>query len=141
MSYPEGLLTLELAQRAGEFFRAYKELTPTPPPSWPRYFLICHAIELALKAYVGARRALTQHELRAEFGYGFAKLLTEAVSLGLALRPDTVRKLALLDEAHKAYWAHYPRESGDPVWVIEFFELRVVELLEAVSEAVGCEIA
>jgi hypothetical protein len=48
MSYPQDLLPFKVLKRAEEFVQAYRDLPKTPPPSWPRYFLFCHAIELAL---------------------------------------------------------------------------------------------
>ena len=41
-----------LFQRAMEFKNAYRAVPETPPFSWPRYFLLCHSIELTLKAYL-----------------------------------------------------------------------------------------
>jgi hypothetical protein len=47
------LLYVDLFRRAEEFLQAYRDLPKDrPPPDWPRYFLLCHSIELALKAYL-----------------------------------------------------------------------------------------
>jgi hypothetical protein len=135
MAYPEGLLPLEYLDRSGEFFHAYKALPATPPPSWPRYFMLCHAIELALRAYVAGRRGLTQTQLYNEFRHDLKDLLTEAISLGLSISSAAQQGITLLDEAHTKYWPRYPREDGGPVWVIDHFEPYAAELLEAVSKA------
>jgi hypothetical protein len=48
-------LPFEYLDYAEQFFEAFKQLPEERPegrPSWPRYFLLCHSIELALKAYL-----------------------------------------------------------------------------------------
>ena len=53
--YPEGLKHFDYFECARQFLTAYDDLTERPPPkSWPRYFMLCHAIELALKGYLVA---------------------------------------------------------------------------------------
>jgi hypothetical protein len=50
--YPEGLKHFDYFEYARQFLTAYDGLPERPPPkSWPRYFMLCHAIELALKGY------------------------------------------------------------------------------------------
>ena len=39
---------------AKQYRKAYYDL-PEPMPSWPKYFLFCHSIELVLKAYLPSR--------------------------------------------------------------------------------------
>jgi hypothetical protein len=51
MVCPHGLMPYEFLERAEEFYQAYRDLPARSPPSWPRYFMLCHSIELALKAY------------------------------------------------------------------------------------------
>lgn len=46
---PHGLMPYEFLERAEEFYQAYRP-SPRSPPSWPRYFMLCHSIEVALKA-------------------------------------------------------------------------------------------
>ena len=44
--------------RAEEFFKAYTQLPPLPWGrwiSWPRYFLLCHSVEIGLKAFLAWR--------------------------------------------------------------------------------------
>gem|GEM_PF-6567937 len=49
MVCPHGLMPF--LARAEEFYQAYRDFTAQSPALWPRYFLLCHSIELALKAY------------------------------------------------------------------------------------------
>jgi hypothetical protein len=51
------LYALDMLERAEEFLEAFRQL---PPParrwiSWPRYFLLCHSVELGLKAFLVSR--------------------------------------------------------------------------------------
>ena len=62
---------------------AYKTLPDTPHPEWPRYFLFCHAIELALKAFLAQKTGLSQKELADKFGHDLDALLKEGTALGL----------------------------------------------------------
>jgi hypothetical protein len=132
--YSVQLFALDLLDRADEFFSAFRDLPNRGPPSWPRYFLFCHSVELALKAYIVWHSGLTDTEVKNRFGHDLKKLLTEAVRLGLSLTPSARSGLELLDEAHRKFWPRYPRaEGGLPVFVIDSFEPHAVELIDAVS--------
>jgi hypothetical protein len=50
----EQLISYDFFGRAVQFQRAFGELPDPgyPPHDWPRYFMLCHAIELALKAFL-----------------------------------------------------------------------------------------
>ena len=82
--YPDALRPGEHLRLAEDFFQAYRDLPRRPPPlSWPRYLMLCHAVELALKAYVFHHGA-TSKELRAKaVGHSINELLTRATSKGL----------------------------------------------------------
>ncbi len=118
-------------ERAEEFYQAFRDLPPTPPPSWPRYFMLCHAIELALKAYLSARGKSTSSLKK--FGHDLRTLLSSAASAGLPLGVLSYSEIELLDEAHRNFWARYPKEDGKPVFVIDQFEPYAVELLRHVA--------
>jgi hypothetical protein len=102
-------------------------------PSWPRYFLLCHAIELALKAYLVRHGHITAKLKSGAFGHKLDKLLTKAVDLGLPLGVSARGEIELLNEAHAENWPRYPKEESKPVFVIEQFEPHAVELLRAVA--------
>jgi hypothetical protein len=137
MAYPQDILPFELLDRAQEFLWTYHKAPPTKPPYWPRYFLLCHAVELVLKAYIALRRGLTQAELRDNFRHDLEKLLNEAIRLGLTIK-SSAREIKQLNEAHTKYWPRYPKEDAEPVFVIERFEQSVEELFKAVRlELIG----
>jgi hypothetical protein len=135
---PSGL-NCQLVDRATEFTVAYGVLTvprrPQGPPDWPRYFLLSHSIELALKAFLAAR-GKSSKELRKEFGYDLNKLLKEAIKCGLVIGPEARKDIALLEKAHNHHWARYPKEDSAPVVAIEEFERTAFELLEQVRKTI-----
>ncbi|MGO8798623.1 MAG: hypothetical protein ACLQE9_23480 [Roseiarcus sp.] len=45
-TYPQILAPREYLHRAEEFYQAFRDLPAAPPPSWPRYFMSRHSIEL-----------------------------------------------------------------------------------------------
>lgn len=132
--FPQALIPQMLFEQAWEFHRAYLALPVTLPPSWPRYFMLCHSIELALKAFLAARG--TKIDDVVGFGHKLKELVDEAVKSRLTLNSCTLENLKVLDEAHTNYWARYPKWDGKPVFIIEQFEPDASALLEAVRKAV-----
>jgi hypothetical protein len=95
-AYPDALIPLDHLARAEEFFQAFKDLPKRTPPSWPRYFLLCHAIELALKAFL-TRQGVTMRRLKQlDLRHDLENLLREAISSGLALGPLARSEIELL---------------------------------------------
>lgn len=80
------VMDYEFFMRAKEFRRAYERLPNSgQPPEWPKYVLLYHAVELALKAYL-LRQGMSEEVLRSKkFGHNLKKLLKEAVRRGLTL--------------------------------------------------------
>ncbi|MGJ5155397.1 hypothetical protein [Bradyrhizobium sp. HKCCYLR1023] len=134
------LVHLQHLELAEEFLKAFRDLPREGPSgipvSWPRYFMLCHAIELALKAFLLAR-GRTVPELRSRpFGHDISALMTEAIGLGLSIGPLARSEIDRLSKAHEEFWHRYPRQAGDPVFVIDDFEHYFVELLTAVTLAI-----
>jgi HEPN domain-containing protein len=134
MTYPRSisLSPFELLERA-EAFWTYHKASPTKP----RYFLLCHAIRLVLRAYIASRRSLTEYELTKSFGHDLTKLLDEASRLGLTVSPSTESEIEKLTEAHVKYFARYPKDANR-VLVIEHF---VGQHIEQLFKAVRLKIA
>lgn len=135
--YPDTLRPSEHLQLAKDFFQAYRDLPPRiPPRSWPRYLMLCHAVELALKAYLFHHGAKPK-DLRAQgVRHSINELLTRATKKGLSLTPALQSDIGLLHEAHEKFWPRYPKEDAKPVYTIEQFESPVRHLLDAVTAAV-----
>jgi hypothetical protein len=135
-SYPDTLRPGDHLRLAEDFYQAFLDLPPRPPPqSWPRYFMLCHAIELALKAYLAfhgaTHKALTERSLR----HNLTELLTQATKKGLSLSASAQADINLLQEAHEKYWHRYPKEDGKPVFTIDQFKRPARELLDSVTAA------
>ena len=137
MAYPEGNLPFEFHDLAVEFLWTYRHSPSTSPPYWPRYFLLCHSVELILKAYIAARCSLTSDELKRDFGHNLEKLLDKAIAEKLPISASAAGEIKLLNEAHTKYWPRYPREEAKEVFVIGQFEAPIEELFKAVRKALG----
>ena len=131
--YPSILRQFDYLERAEQFYEAFYDLPKREPPSWPRYFMLCHAIELALKAYLAAHGATAQ-ELK-NFRHNLTALLEEAINKGLSLSDTAQKDIKALQEAHEKFWHRYPKEDAKPVLVIEQFEATAGELLTRASIA------
>jgi HEPN domain-containing protein len=126
--------------RAVQFQRAFGELKEPdyPPHDWPRYFMLCHAIELALKAYLALKGA-TYKQLKYDFGHNLTELLTEATKKGLSPTAPTHEAINALNEAHTEYWHRYPDIEGGP-WsfpTIGQFAGAASELIQKVDKHLG----
>jgi hypothetical protein len=135
--YPDSLRPSDHLQLAQDFFQAFRDLPRRlPPQSWPRYLMLCHSVELMLKAYLFHYGA-TPKELKAQIvRHSINELLTRAISKGLAISPPVRSDVRLLHEAHYNFWPRYPKENGKPVYTIEQFEKPVDQLLNAITAAV-----
>jgi hypothetical protein len=131
------LYALDALDRAGEFFEAFRQL-PVPagrPISWPRYFLLCHAVEIGLKAFL-ALHGVPIAKLRKDFAHKIDPLMREALSKGLNIGTLAASEIMQLDEAHSKHWSRYPRQESKPVFVIDAFEPYVRELLQVLSTSI-----
>jgi hypothetical protein len=128
---------LELAE---EFYKAFRDLPQNGPSgipvNWPRYFALCHATELALKAFLLAHGWSDQQIRDIVFRHDISNLMAEAIRLGLNIRPAVRSDIDLLSEAHKEFWPRYPKQTGSSVYIIDQFEKPFVELLTAVALAI-----
>jgi hypothetical protein len=133
------LLYIDLFRRAEEFLQAYRALPKnTPPPDWPRYFLLCQSIELALKAYLVGHGTPASVLAKYPIGHRLQILMTGAINAGLVIGPKARGEIEALDAAHAEHWARYPNPHAGgtkPVFIIDQFEPHVAELFDAVAKA------
>ena len=109
MAQVEWLRVKWLFDRASEFEKAYHAVPETPPFSWPRYFLLCHSIELALKAFL-TLHCMSEADLsNFDIRHDLIKLLELAENFELQLEPDSQDAIKALAEAHRKHWARYPK--------------------------------
>jgi hypothetical protein len=135
--YPDALRPGDHLRLAHDFHQAFLDLPlRTPPQSWPRYFMPCHAVELWLKAYL-AYHGATPKELKAKnVRHSLTELLMRATNKGLSLSATAQTDIGLLNEAHEEFWHRYPKENGKPTYTIDQFEPAARELLGTVAAAV-----
>jgi hypothetical protein len=131
------LYALDALDRAEEFFEAFRQLPASAGwrISWPRYFLLCHAVEIGLKAFL-ASRGVPIKKLQKDFGHKIDPLMRAALDERLKIGVLAATEIMQLDEAHARHWPRYPRQEIKPVFVIEFFEPYVRELLLAISTSI-----
>ena len=135
------LYHIEALEYADEFYRAYQQLQPSRniTTSWPRYLLLCQAVELGLKAFL-VRCGLKERELRqTKIRHSIDGLMSEPLARGLSIGSHAESEIRLLAEAHENHWSRYPRSPQDrtkPIFVIEEFEPYVQELLQVVSKLI-----
>ena len=111
-------------------------------PNWPKHFLVTHAIELAIAAYlifergiIGPRskskgQTLQDHDLMA--------LYSEAVRRGLKSNPLVLKDLPFLSELHKIQYARYPKIEVKPVPArISEYDGMVDQLFGDIENALG----
>jgi hypothetical protein len=127
---------------ADQFYDAFNELGPDhlhPSISWPRYFLLCHAVELALKAYLLSRGASWKEVTTRDIRHNFNKLLDEAVNKGLPLAPETQGRIRNLAETHSEFSHRYPKKEDGTLEVPVIAQsIRAAhELITAVHDEVG----
>jgi len=97
--------------------------------------MLCHAIELALKAYL-AHEGVSYRQLKNDFGHNLTELLTDAIRKGLSLTEATQMAIEMLNEAHSKFWHRYPTIEGGP-WsfaTIGQFEGAARELIQQVDQ-------
>jgi hypothetical protein len=114
---PVGNIAQQYLHRARMFREAAMRLPDysSAEPSWPKYAMLTHALELSLKAFAhhsvetGATpgKEPRQHDL-----LGWYNL---ALQYGLQLDPIIARNLHLLNELHLTHYSRYPQDRSTPV--------------------------
>lgn len=121
---------------AENYLAAAKQLNPDVGQfSSPKYFLLCHAIELALKAYIlasgGTERELKKREIR----HALENLWIRATELGLRSTNDKLSKI--IEQVGPAHEDHSFRYNPD-TWThllppADPFEAAVSDLISDVT--------
>jgi len=128
-------LAIEFFTRANEFLQAFRDLPSQAPPDWPRYLMLSHATELALKAYL-LLRGMPEDELWQKFGHDLEKLQRRSTELGLPIE-SLAADIEALNEAHMNNWLRYPKsESYNRVATVDQFETCVQQVFNAVHSAI-----
>lgn len=101
---------------------------------WPKYAVLCHAAELALKAFVNLEVAKGRtfpaqqppnHDL-----LGWYQL---ALQFGLERNVEMEVNVCLLNELHRSHFMRYPQLQSKPVPSLSFADLTVEYLISVIT--------
>lgn len=96
-------------------------------PNWPRYFLLAHAAELAIRSVLVFSKGRTvgkepgDHDLSALYKF--------ACDNGLRSNPQVLSELPYLSDIHKNHVARYPKSPGQ-IWLASSFDDAIDHLLK-----------
>jgi hypothetical protein len=107
-------------------------------PNWPKYFLITHAIELAIRAFNVFRADLRPRPTGATpRNHDLVGLYDYAVGNGLPRDPIVAADLPHLSDLHEIHYARYPNSESKPVALISQFDDMVDKLFADVEKAIA----
>ncbi|WP_439370842.1 HEPN domain-containing protein [Bradyrhizobium sp. DASA03120] len=132
------LMGLSLADNylddAEAYLSAAKQLTADLSHFSPKYFLLSHAIELAIKAYILAKGGCERETKRIRHDLDAA--LARALELGLQPSEDLQKLVQRVAPAHRDYSFRYSSEPWTHILPsADSFENTVAELINQVSAA------
>lgn len=132
--FPQNLRPHEFLRLADDFHRAYLNCIELKPPNAPKYFLGCHAIELALKSYLLSVGVPIEDITDVQkYGHDIDKLLDDALEKQLKLSEDDIAHIRRLNEVHSRFWNRYPIETADPIYIVDQNDSAISNLLKAVD--------
>jgi hypothetical protein len=139
---PLGIISLSLWNDAQAFILAADSLVQNSQVDLPTYFLLGHALELTIKAYLAAH-GLKTRELK-KVGHDLQRAFENAVSLGLKIEnQDAVTAMVrAISEFHNAHVFRYPviNKDGDLVIIRTLFEASdVLKIVTAVWRRVEAD--
>jgi hypothetical protein len=112
---PTGTEAQQYLHRARQFRAAAQDLPDyrNGEQNWPRYALITHAIELALKGIVlhFARGGRIPGDPRR---HNLVEWYEAAAHLGFERAPGMTENIALLNELHESHYMRYPKAGSVP---------------------------
>ena len=107
-------------------------------PFWPKWFLVTHALELAIKAYIVSREDLgLPAPTTKPANHDLVGLYEKAILWGLNRNPVVMSGLPHLSELHQSHYARYPQDRVIPAALIAQFDDLTDQLLADVTKAVG----
>jgi hypothetical protein len=110
-----------------------------PELNWPKYFLMTHAIELAIKAYLNFQEEINgpPPSSKGPDRHDLVGLYDFAVERGMRRNPVVTAGLPELSELHKIHYARYPKEDVRPVSLIAYYDDMVGHLFADVAAGFG----
>jgi hypothetical protein len=133
----------EFWELAEVFLQAYDQIRepwlPIPPRDWPRYFLLCHSVELALKAFLHMK-GVSEREMRGrQYGHSLAKLFEAASNHGLDISERARLIPHYYNDLHMDGWSRYPMPEDKktaPIAYVATFAREAKHLLREVAKHV-----
>jgi hypothetical protein len=139
---PLGILSAQFFSEARAYLTAADILIcdASPGTNQPAYFLMCHALELMLKAYIMARGG--SYEEVVDLGHDLQKAHARAESLGLPVEGEqTPILIQRLSEFHEALLFRYPVVKKDDGHLILrgalVYPAEVLKIIETISVGVS----
>jgi hypothetical protein len=110
-----------------------------PEPNWPKYFLLTHAIELAIKAYIISREdaGAPAPSTNPPANHDLVGLYDYAVLYGLKRSALITKDLPHISELHQIHYARYPQANAKPVAMISQYDDLADDLFSEVAKAIG----
>jgi hypothetical protein len=106
-------------------------------PNWPKYTLLFHAIELALKAAIVSygERGMQKPSGPEPANHDLAALYDYATAYGLIRRQEILDDLPHISELHVIHYARYPQVPVRPVALISQYDDLADQILNDVADA------
>jgi hypothetical protein len=82
---------------------------------WPRFALLTHAIELALKAFARHSAVNGNSPLREPKQHDLSGWYKLALQYGLQDDPTIARNIDVLNELHSTHYSRYPQHRAGPI--------------------------
>lgn len=130
----------QLLHRARMFRNAAMELADyvSYEQNWPKFALLTHAIELALKAFVDhAEQNGPTHGPRVK-NHDLVGWYQRALQCGLQDDPIVAQHISVLSELHETHYARYPQHRNTPVPALHnIVDATVDQLLDVFTRIVN----
>ncbi len=137
---PSNPISLDFIRGSELYYNAYRQVTPAwfPPHDGPRDFLLCHCLELALKAYLLATGFTEESLKKRPFQHNLANLLDAVVEQSLVIDEHTLIRLRFLSKPHEEFWTRYPRplRVGEAIVTIGQFGPLVEDVVRNVGKRI-----
>lgn len=105
---------------------------------WPRYALMTHAIELALKAYVRHCAAISNAPMKEPRQHDLSDWYKLALQYGLEDDAMITKNIDVLNELHSTHYSRYPQHRSSPIPAGELIlDTTVNHLIDTVTQTIN----
>jgi hypothetical protein len=106
--------------------------------NWPKYALLTHAIELALKAFVEHSVQIGQPPSQRAKNHDLAAWYGLALECGLPHDPRVEEHIRVLNELHETHYTRYPQKRATPMpSATNIADAAVDHLIEVITRAIS----